>query len=89
MEKLGDVVDFFNGIRKFVPVKVDLLEIFANEANKYKVDFSDVRGQENVKWAMEVALRRGDVVRKPSPSPKRERILINCTLFTDGQSLNL
>jgi magnesium chelatase family protein len=55
MEKLGDVVDFFNGTTKFVPVKGDLLEIFANEANKYKVDFSDVRGQENVKRAMEVA----------------------------------
>ena len=32
METLGDVVDFFNGSRKFVPVKVDLLEIFASEA---------------------------------------------------------
>jgi predicted ATPase with chaperone activity len=33
-ENLGDVVDFFNGTRKFIPVKVDLLEIFASEANK-------------------------------------------------------
>ncbi len=55
MEKLGDVVDFFNGIRKFDPVKVDLMEIFKGEANKYDVDFSDVRGQENVKRALEVA----------------------------------
>ncbi len=55
MEKLGDVVDFFNGFRKFDPVKVDLLEIFKGEANKYDVDFSDVRGQENVKRALEVA----------------------------------
>ena len=55
MEKLGDVVDFFNGIRKFDPVKVDLIEIFKGEANKYDVDFSDVRGQENVKRALEVA----------------------------------
>ncbi len=28
MENLGDVVDFFNGTRKFAPVKVDLIEIF-------------------------------------------------------------
>ena len=55
MEKLGDVIDFFNGIRKFDPVKVDLIEIFQGEANKYDVDFSDVRGQENVKRALEVA----------------------------------
>jgi magnesium chelatase family protein len=55
MEKIGDVVDFFNGLRKFDPVKVDLVEIFRTEANKYDVDFSDVRGQENVKRALEVA----------------------------------
>ena len=49
MENLRDVVDFFNNARVFTPVKVDLLEIFNSEANKYDVDFSDVRGQENVK----------------------------------------
>jgi magnesium chelatase family protein len=59
MENLRDVVDFFNGIRKFDPVKVDLLELFSGEANKYDVDFSDVRGQENVKRALEVAAAGG------------------------------
>jgi magnesium chelatase family protein len=55
MEKIGDVVDLFYGLKKFDPVKVDLVEIFRTEANKYDVDFSDVRGQENVKRALEVA----------------------------------
>jgi magnesium chelatase family protein len=59
LENLGDVVDFFNGVRKFTPVKVDLLEIFASEANKYDVDFSEVREQENVKRALEVAAAGG------------------------------
>ena len=59
MENLRDVVDFFNGMKKFEPVKVDLLEIFNNEANKYDIDFSDVRGQENVKRALEVAAAGG------------------------------
>jgi len=59
MENLGEVVDFFNGTRKFEPVKVDLLEIFNSEANKYDIDFSDVRGQENVKRALEVAAAGG------------------------------
>ena len=50
---------FLTEPRKFNPVKVDLLEIFASEANKYDVDFSDVRGQENVKRALEVAAAGG------------------------------
>ena len=59
MENITEVVDFFNGARKFEPVKVDLHGIFASEANKYDVDFSDVRGQENVKRALEVAAAGG------------------------------
>jgi magnesium chelatase family protein len=56
---LSEVIDFFNGSRKFIPVVVDLEEIFNNEANKYDVDFSDVRGQESVKRALEVAAAGG------------------------------
>ncbi len=59
MENIREVVDFFNNARVFNPVKVDLLEIFNSEANKYDVDFSDVRGQENVKRALEVAAAGG------------------------------
>ncbi len=59
MENLGDVVSFFNGSRQFTPVSVDLMEIFNSEANKYDIDFADVRGQENVKRALEVAAAGG------------------------------
>ena len=47
---------------KFNPVTVNLTEIFASEANKYDVDFSDVRGQENVKRALEVAAAGGHYI---------------------------
>ena len=59
MENLSDVVSFFNGSRQFTPVSVDLMEIFNSEANKYDIDFADVRGQENVKRALEVAAAGG------------------------------
>lgn len=55
MNNLDDVIAFFNGSRTFSPEKIDVDSIFKNEANKYDVDFSDVRGQENVKRALEVA----------------------------------
>ncbi len=59
LKNLGEVIDLLNGSRHFEPVKVDLNEIFIREANLYEVDFSDVRGQESVKRALEVAAAGG------------------------------
>ncbi len=49
--KLDEVVDFLNGTNELIPIKSDRREIFSR-VNKYHLDFSDVKGQENVKRAL-------------------------------------
>ena len=59
MESLTDVVNFLEGdLQKEVTV-VDIREEFIKDQQQLEVDFSDVKGQENIKRALEIAAAGG------------------------------
>jgi magnesium chelatase family protein len=58
-ENIKEVVDFFCGNGSLKPTIVNTREEFYKNVSSYKADFADVRGQEGVKRAMEIAAAGG------------------------------
>lgn len=59
VDNIRDVVEFFNGQKELEKTIVNTREEFLNAQQSFEFDFSDVKGQENVKRALEVAAAGG------------------------------
>jgi len=59
VKNIGEVIGFLNGKRELEQTTVDLKEEFLANVNRYDLDFADVKGQENVKRALEIAAAGG------------------------------
>jgi magnesium chelatase family protein len=56
MNTLSEVIMFFTGGQRPEPVKIDIVAEFQRQSGNFDSDFQDVKGQENVKRALEVAV---------------------------------
>lgn len=57
---IKDVIDFFeNNETGLEPIEINTREEFYNSQYDYEIDFSDVKGQENIKRALEIAAAGG------------------------------
>lgn len=59
VETISEVIDFLNGDKKLEPVVVDTRKEFAESQLNIDLDFAEVKGQENIKRALEIAAAGG------------------------------
>lgn len=56
---IKEVIDFFNGKIELTPVSSHTREDFLNAQEVFEFDFTDVKGQDNIKRALEIAAAGG------------------------------
>jgi magnesium chelatase family protein len=55
VEHINDVIDFFKNEDSLQPTIVNTRELFAHSEQDFDIDFCDVKGQENIKRALEIS----------------------------------
>ncbi|MBL7764511.1 MAG: YifB family Mg chelatase-like AAA ATPase [Chitinophagaceae bacterium] len=56
---INELIDFLNGYKQIEPVQIDTRDEFFHAQYDFGIDFSDVKGQENIKRALEIAAAGG------------------------------
>ncbi len=58
-ENIKEVIDFFNGEGELEKFYINARETFLSEIENYEFDFAEVKGQQNIKRALEIAAAGG------------------------------
>jgi magnesium chelatase family protein len=59
VDNIKEVIDFFNDKIQLIPTVIDTSDDFFSKLNDTEFDFADVKGQENIKRALEIAAAGG------------------------------
>lgn len=59
LSNLAEVIEFMQGSTRFEPTRIDTRRVFYEQQATFDLDFADVRGQHQVKRALEVAAAGG------------------------------
>jgi magnesium chelatase family protein len=59
VKNIKEVIDFFNGNITLEPTQINIKEEFYQNLNNYEFDFSEVKGQDNIKRALEISAAGG------------------------------
>ncbi|MGL4364850.1 MAG: YifB family Mg chelatase-like AAA ATPase [Bacteroidales bacterium] len=89
VENIKEVTDFFDGKNELQPIVLDTRREFFSQLSHYDVDFSEVKGQENVKRGLEIAAAGGhNVIMVGAPGSGKTMLAKRLPTITPPLTLN-